>query len=173
MEIYLIRHTKPAIAEGIIYGRTDIPVADTFYEESIAVLNQLPDNIDHVFSSPSTRCFKLAALIANNYATDDLLQEFNFGDWEGNTWDEINKADLENWMADFVNLTVSGGESMLQMADRVMKFWGKLSKLPFKTVAIVTHAGVIRIILSKLNNVALKDAFDFKITYGEVIKIKQ
>ena len=39
-----------------------------------------------------------------------------------------------------------------------------------KKVIIVAHAGVIRTLLSYINNVDLKDSFQFKIGYGEVLK---
>ena len=60
MEIYLIRHTTPAVGKGICYGQTDLDITDSFKEEVAAIIPHLPDNIQTVFSSPLQRCKKLA-----------------------------------------------------------------------------------------------------------------
>jgi alpha-ribazole phosphatase len=39
-------------------------------------------------------------------------------------------------------------------------------------VGIVTHAGVIRLLLANVRGIALTDIFDIKIHYGEVILVK-
>ena len=41
MEIYLVRHTTPAIEKGVCYGQTDLNVAETFEEEVELVLKNL------------------------------------------------------------------------------------------------------------------------------------
>lgn len=168
MEIYLIRHTAPLIAKGLIYGQTDVTLADSFVQEKEEVLKQLPLEFDAVYSSPLSRCALLAAELSADYQTDPALQELNFGDWEGKTWDDVAGPECDGWMNDFVNLAPPNGESMLQMEERIMLFWKKLLLQPFKNVAIVTHGGVIRILLARYRSVALKDAFTIKIEMGEV-----
>jgi alpha-ribazole phosphatase len=97
--------------------------------------------------------------------------ELHFGDWEGETWDTVNASDLQIWMADFVNAIVPGGESMLQMSVRVLSFWSELIQLNYQKVAVVTHGGVIRLILAHLRNIELTKAFEIKVAYGEVVII--
>ena len=64
MEIYLIRHTTPNVINGLIYGRTDVTLADTFEQEKELIIKQLPQKLDAVFSSPSSRCTRLANAIS-------------------------------------------------------------------------------------------------------------
>lgn len=172
MEIYLIRHTTPAVAKGLIYGRMDVTLADTFIEERKKILKKLPLEIDVVYSSPSTRCTQLAAHISKNYKTDERLYEVNFGRWEGKTWDTIDQKESGPWMHDFVNVCPPGGESMLQMKKRVMRFWKELLQLSPGNAAVVTHGGVIRIILAAVKSVPLKSSFDIKIGFSDVILVR-
>lgn len=169
MEIYLVRHTTPSLTPGLIYGRLDVPLEDTFQAEFEMIQTKLPENPDAVYSSPSTRCTLLAQKINPVFTTDDRLTELNFGDWEGATWDTVNEADLKIWMDDFVNVVVPNGESMQQMSARVLSFWSELLQSGLKNAVIVTHGGVIRLILAHLQNVALANAFDIKVGYGEVV----
>jgi alpha-ribazole phosphatase len=105
------------------------------------------------------------------YQTDEALYELNFGDWEGKTWDSIDRTASETWMSDFVHLSPPNGETMLQMEQRILRFWDKLLKQPYKNVCIVTHGGVIRIILARYKSVQLKDAFSIHVGMAEVFKL--
>jgi alpha-ribazole phosphatase len=171
MEIYLIRHTTPSLSPGLIYGWLDVPLTDTFPQESEVIKTRLPQNPDAIYSSPSTRCTLLAQKINPVFTTDPRLRELHFGDWEGETWDTVNESDLQIWMDDFVNAIVPGGESMLQMSVRVLSFWSELIQLDYQKVAVVTHGGVIRLILAHLRNIELTKAFEIKVAYGEVVLI--
>lgn len=169
MEIYLVRHTTPSLSPGLIYGRFDVALEDTFPAELEIIKTKLPENPDIIYSSPSTRCTLLAQKINPVFTIDNRLSELDFGDWEGATWDTVNEADLKIWMDDFVNTIVPGGESMRQMSVRVLSFWSELIQSGYKKVVIVTHGGVIRLILAHLRNIELANAFDIKVTYGEVV----
>lgn len=171
MEIYLIRHTTPAIAKGMIYGRTDVALADTFIEEKATILEKLPPKIDTVFSSPSTRCTQLASHITESYRTDERLYEVNFGQWEGKTWDTVDQKELDPWMQDYVNICPPEGESMLQMQERVMSFWNELLQMLPNKAVVVTHGGVIRIILAAIRNIPLASIFEIKVGFGDVITV--
>jgi alpha-ribazole phosphatase len=172
MEIYLIRHTTPLITEGQIYGQTDVPLALSFPEEKKHVLRQLPEMIAAVYSSPSSRCRMLAEAISADYIADEALYELNFGDWEGKTWDTVDRLDSDVWMSDFIHLSPPNGETMLQMERRIFQFWDHLLGQPFENAALVTHAGVIRIILARYRSIALKDAFSIPVRMAEVVKLQ-
>jgi len=176
MEIYLIRHTTPLITKGLIYGQMDVKLADTFLEEKEIICKQLPISLNAIYSSPSSRCSQLASRIALTYPEiiykeDKALYELNFGDWEGQTWDTVNRNDSEIWMNDFVNLSPPNGETMLQMQSRVLTFWAALLLQPHEKVAVITHGGVIRILLAHQRSIALKDAFSINVNMGEVVKL--
>lgn len=172
MEVYLIRHTTPEIEQGICYGQTDIPLAESFPDEANKLLPFLPTNVDAVFSSSSRRCIKLARLIkSNQLIIDNRLLEMNFGDWEMKKWDEINQVALNKWMQDFVNVRVPQGESFIDLYKRVCDFMENLKKTDYQKIAIVTHAGVIRSFVSKILDSSLEKAFEIKVNYCSITKI--
>ncbi|MGG7665362.1 alpha-ribazole phosphatase [Dyadobacter sp. BHUBP1] len=172
MEVYLIRHTKPVFEPGLIYGRKELLLHADFESELAAVRSQLDTDFEVTYSSPAFRCTELAGAISPVYVVDNRLQELDFGEWEGKTWDAVDQQALQAWMDDYVNVCTPGGESMMQMYARVSEFWAELGPFQYKKVAIVTHAGVIRLILSIVNEIALTDIFDIKVAYGEVIRVR-
>ena len=173
MEIYLIRHTTPAIASGICYGQADIEVAESFETEAEQIRQQLPAEI-LCYSSPLKRCSQLAKHIYPNatIAYADALKEMHFGEWELQPWDQIPNDPLNIWMQDFVKVRVPGGENYLELFDRTISFYQTIVGKN-QSAALFTHSGNIRSILSYVNNVPLEASFSkFKIEYGEVVKIE-
>jgi len=171
MEIYLIRHTTPELTPGLIYGRLDVPLTTTFGEELELIKTKLPENFDAVYSSPATRCTILANEIDNKFVADPRLTELHFGDWEGKTWDTVDQGALRIWMDDFVNVCVPGGESMLDLKKRVEEFREDLIQKDHRKIAIVTHAGVIRMLLTLHRKSPLEDFFRIGVKYGDVVRI--
>jgi alpha-ribazole phosphatase len=171
MEVYLIRHTKPLLTPGLIYGHLEVELAAGFETELDNIRLQLPLHLDAVYSSPSTRCTLLAKAINPNYQVDERLRELHFGDWEGKTWDTVDQEDLKLWMEDFVNVRIPGGESMLDLKGRVEDFFRILHHKPGEKIAIVTHGGVIRLLLTLLADKPLHQCFEMKVDYASVFKI--
>ena len=172
--IYLIRHTTPLIAKGICYGQLNIDVTDSFETEAIEIQKILPAGIEHVYSSPLIRCHKLASFLFPNHIIhpEPALMELACGEWEGVHWDAIPPEVIDPWMKDFVNVAIPGGESYVQMHSRVTQCFTRIAEGPHP-VAIVTHGGVIRSILSHITNTPLVDSFGaFKISYGCVMQLQ-
>jgi alpha-ribazole phosphatase len=97
----------------------------------------------------------------------------DFGDWEMKPWDAIPKDDFEPWMNDFVNVQVPNGESFTDLFHRIEDFLAnELRRNTNKPIVIVAHAGVIRSILCSVTQLPLKDAFQNKVDFGAVLKIK-
>jgi len=172
LEVYLIRHTKPLLTPGLIYGHLEVELAEGFESEAKNIRSQLPTDLDMVYSSPSTRCTLLAQEISPNYQTDERLRELHFGDWEGKTWDTINQSDSKLWMDDFVNVRIPGGESMLDLEKRVQDFFTTLSQKDYRKIAIVTHGGVIRLLLTLQAQKPLNQCFEMKVDYSSVWKLR-
>lgn len=176
MEIYLVRHTETVCEKGICYGQTDVNVAQPYDIIFETIVQQLPKDA-LLYTSPLQRCAILSKYIQKqtqitNYKEDIRLMEMNFGDWEMKNWNEIPPEELNPWMEDFVNIRVPNGESFVDLHERVSDFMENeiLSKTSQKVI-IVAHAGVVRSILCLLNSLPLKDAFQNKVDFGQVIKI--
>lgn len=171
MKIYLIRHTAVDVPEGICYGQTDVPLKTTFEVESKFVKVKIQDVVaDAVFTSPLTRCAKLAEACGYVDAQQDSrLKELHFGDWEGKQW---NNLDMTVWKDDWVNPSTPNGESFMQMYERVTSFLEELRTKSYGSVIIFTHGGVISCARVYFDQIHMKQAFDIKTKYGEIVKFE-
>lgn len=157
------------------YGQADIEVTDTFYDEAEVIKPLLPAGIEQVYSSPLVRCKKLAVHLfpTQNISFENDLMEVNCGEWELQHWDAIPKEVIDPWMNDFVNVQIPGGESYVQLHERVTRCFERIAALQ-KPVAIVSHGGVLRSILSHITNTPLKESFGaFGLQYGCVVKLEK
>lgn len=176
MEIYLVRHTETICEKGICYGQTDVAIASPYQEIFEIIAEQLPEKA-LLYSSPLQRCQKLSDYIQSQkkiHSTiiDNRLMEMNFGDWEMQKWDAIKPEELNPWMEDFVSVRVPNGESFEDLHQRITDFIENEIKIQKQEkFIIVSHAGVIRSILCYLNKIDLKNAFQYKVEFGQVIKI--
>lgn len=175
MEIYLIRHTKPDIDKGICYGQSDILLADSFGEELKSLHTRLKSSLNIIYTSPLQRCHLLAkelSLSHGNIIINDNLKELNFGKWELQPWSEIKSAELNPWMADYVNTKCPDGESYHQLARRINKVWESILTKAHKTpLGIITHAGPIRALIAQLLEIPPENSFRISIDYGSISKI--
>ena len=64
MVIYLMRHTAVDVPQGVCYGQTDVPLKPTFETEATQTAANLQGlSFDKVYTSPLTRCVRLANLL--------------------------------------------------------------------------------------------------------------
>jgi len=171
MEIILVRHTKVGIS-GVCYGFSDVKLANTFEQEKKEVLKKVGLTNAVVFSSPLSRCTKLASSISNTFGTDNRIKELNFGDWEMRKWDNLSDPEFDIWMNDYINYKCPNGESLTEMKNRVEEFYKEILSSKQKKIVVVTHAGVIRIFYHLINGVPLDKIFDLKIEHGGVYNFK-
>ena len=172
MKIYLLRHTLVDVPSGICYGQTDVLLADTFENELAIIKNTLSNvTFEKVYSSPLTRCMRLAKKFSCNIISDARLMELNFGDWENKSWNEIFDCEKgKRWFSNYLEEVCPNGESSQMLQDRIQNFIDDLPKTN-GNILIVTHAGPIRIFRMILEGWSTKKAFDTPIAYGQVTVI--
>lgn len=177
MNLYLVRHTAPDILPGICYGQTDIELADTYTHEVEIVQTKLVAITPiAIYSSPLKRCSQLAAAISTrsncSVRHDPRLMELHFGDWEQMAWNDIPRGLVDIWADDHVMQAPPAGESFHDLSLRVQDFFQEVSANHVgQDVIVLTHAGVIRAMLSHALNLPLVDSFRFQIDYGSVTQI--
>ncbi|MBR0499457.1 MAG: alpha-ribazole phosphatase family protein [Bacteroidales bacterium] len=146
MEVILIRHTAVDVPTGTCYGQTDVPLKPSFEEEAAITKAALEafGPIDHAFTSPLSRCTRLAAFCGYADAErDPRILEIDFGEWEMMLFDDITDPHLQEWYADHINTPVTGGESFMQQYQRVSRFLDELKEKPWNRVAVFAHGGVL------------------------------
>ncbi|MEO1654205.1 MAG: alpha-ribazole phosphatase family protein [Bacteroidota bacterium] len=171
---YLVRHTRPDVEKGLIYGQTDLDVTDTFQEEAREVASVLTSEGElPVYSSPLQRCHKLADYLCNtDPQTDDRIKEMNFGDWEMKSWMDLDRSVIGHWIQNIETLAPPGGESNSDLKSRSLDFWKELVAKPGEGALIVSHYGVIISLLSHFLDISIQKAFRMDLNYGTVIRVR-
>jgi alpha-ribazole phosphatase len=165
VRLYLIRHPPPAVAPGICYGATDLPLADDPAIHAAALRPLLPMDVP-LYSSPLERCRRLAEALHPAPIVDARIREIDFGDWEMQPWDRLDRALLDAWAAAPFHFVPPGGEAVTALRARVANF---LATLPDAAV-LVAHAGVIKVCAAELAGEA--DWFSLRFDYGTVSLIE-
>ena len=133
------------VAKGVCYGQSDIDVTESFGDEASIIKTVIPASVEMVYSSPLMRCRKLAEYLypQGPFSWEPELQELHCGEWEMQHWDAIPREVIDPWMNDFVNVCIPGGESYVQLYERVVRCFNRVVASPRPVIA-VAHGGVIR-----------------------------
>lgn len=172
MILWLVRHPRSTVPDGICYGRTDVEVDPRSIAEARGLVRLVREDAPEVvYSSPLRRCRLLAGRIGVA-RVDDRLQELDFGRWEMRSWHEIERADLDRWRDRPLSWKAPGGESVGELAGRVAAFLADLKASRAASACVVTHAGVIRVLGCLLWRAALRRALDFKVPFASALHLE-
>lgn len=158
--VYFVRHGQTDWnAESRLQGQADTDLNDTGRAQAsrngrtLAGLIAAPDAFDYV-ASPMLRTRETMqrlrvelGLPPDGYRTDPRLVEVNFGDWQGFTYAELERADpgcsarreADKW--GFVP-PGDGAESYAALTERIRPWFESVAR----DTVCVTHGGVIRTI---------------------------
>jgi broad specificity phosphatase PhoE len=150
--LYLVRHGESeANAAGVFAGQTDSPLTAKGREQAKVVAKALQTvHFDRIVASTLARTTDTAAEIAAGRAvqveTFEDLQEIDLGQAAGKPFDEIRG--LPGYTGDGFTQW-PGGESLDQVVKRAMRVIDRVvEESPGKTICIVGHGGITRIIVS-------------------------
>lgn len=168
MELHFIRHTPVDLPSGICYGHSDVDLASELEKYKEILKTKINENYDLVISSPLQRCTKLTLELGfKNYTTDERIKEMNFGDWELQSWNDIDRKSIDNWSKNIVDYQVPNGESLLRLYERVENFYREICLKDYERILVVTHAGVIRCIWGLVLDIPLQNIFKIPVGFGE------
>ena len=152
---YLLRHGETEWnAANRICGRSDVPLSEAGRRQAKRLAERLkPISFEALYSSPLKRAIETARFISERIGlepvVDDRLVELDYGQWEGKTLEEIRKNDpktLRAWEADPGRVAPPGGESGLEVQQRIVPFLDSLAAKHRKgQVAAVFHKTVCRL----------------------------
>lgn len=177
--LLLVRHAETDMA-GRFCGHSDPELNDRGRQQLAGLVNRLSEHaISRVFTSDLRRAQQTAQAIATHFGVDvDLrpgLREINFGQWEGLSWSEIEARDsapAKNWADDYPKTTAPGGESFQQFQSRVSREMDfLLMEATRSSIVAVTHAGVIRLVLTDRCETSEREAWERTKDYCSVVAI--
>ncbi|MCZ4309748.1 alpha-ribazole phosphatase family protein [Vibrio atlanticus] len=151
--IYLLRHGRVE-GEAALNGSSDVLVNPDTQDQISGALVKQDIAFDCVVTSPLRRCSDLASRYAQRMSVPlsvvPNFQEMNFGDVDGVPFDELEDkwGMLETFWQDPANHQLTGAESLQSFHNRVTQAWSQLLNHPSDNLLLVTHGGVIRILLA-------------------------
>ncbi len=166
--ILLLRHGHVENPKGHFYSQLDVPLSQKGRRQSLEVARLLASvAIEAVFSSDLSRSLYLAHLLAEPRGLDPLkredLREVDFGAWSGLTWaeiDELYPGQIMKRMEDLEHYRPPGGENMADVKKRILKIVDEIMQnMRGNTVAVVSHGGTNRIMLSHFLNLPIQHCF--------------
>ncbi|MDE6248217.1 MAG: alpha-ribazole phosphatase family protein [Paramuribaculum sp.] len=175
MEIVFVRHTSVDVPKGMCYGRSDVATASTFEAEAETVKLQLDllDSPEAIFTSPLSRCTKLAAYCGYPDAVrDDRLLELNFGDWELRYFDEIDDPQLQRWYDDYLYVAPTNGEAFPEQLQRVKEFIEEMKTRGFGRITVFAHGGVLLCAMIIAGALSPEEAMSSIPPYGSVLRLE-
>ncbi|CAM3265934.1 histidine phosphatase family protein [Paenibacillus taichungensis] len=186
-EIILIRHGTTAWnLEKRYLGHTDIGLLPEAKQELSSLREQFSNiTCDALYCSDLLRCQQTFTYIASPQTgqakLDARLREIYFGQWEGLTYDQLkDNPQYRDWIDAPQEVTPPSGEPWTAFTARIDSFL-KESLMSFSPilhsrslnvpkVAVITHGGVIRYMVSRL--IPNQDFWDTQVVPGQAIKIR-
>lgn len=176
--IDLLRHGE---VEGgdIFRGSTDDSLTDDGWDQMQATL-QGDAEWDVIISSPLLRCAEFSESLADQEDIKleiiDAFQEIDFGEWEGQSPDDLIKDNddiLKRWWLSPIKQTPPEGENFYDFRARVLKSLNSMiEKHKGKHILLVTHAGVIRVILMYILGMQEENLFRLNVDYASISTIR-
>lgn len=183
MKLLLVRHGETDWNLAHRYqGQSDIPLNQRGVQQAEQLARRLSnEKINALYSSDLSRALETAKYVANMYEpalaiqSDSRWQEICFGEWDGLNYEEVEakwQNEVTAWYADPVNFSPPAGETMLQMSKRVQSALDELkSKHKDETALVVSHGGVIQVLLCMLLGMELNRYWQFHVMQASLTVI--
>ncbi len=175
--VFLVRHgVTDWHAERRVLGHRDVGLNPTGLEQARIVAASLKDlPIGEVISSPMLRAVQTSEIIAEQYgieiARDPRLADFRVGKWEGMAYEDVLVSpEYQRFVADPMSERIPGGEDLQQIRDRAIGAVEQaIGDTPAgESVAIVTHAGIVRVVLAHYLGSNLANYHRLRVSPGSI-----
>jgi broad specificity phosphatase PhoE len=174
---YLVRHGTTAwVEKQLLHGVTDIPLNDNGLRQAAKAAEALKGvSAKHLLCSPLSRAMQSAEAIGQSVGlTPELRQgliEINFGWKEGRkTLDDTDPnippviEKLDHYWLCLIRLV--SGESQGHFRERIRREWEAIrSDAGEENTIIVSHAGVLSVILELCFGAAYRGSYSYYVTY--------
>jgi broad specificity phosphatase PhoE len=181
--LYLVRHGHTRATElGLLYSDPKIEITEKGLAQAQAAAKYVAATKPQILlcgaavrvaqsSQPVEQETGLKAQIVKGF------EEWQVGDWEGRTYLDIKKNDPDQyrcWCADPISNAPPNGESIVQLSERIRESLIELitnSEFEGKTIAMVTHSGIIRSIIVHALGMPIENFWRLSIPTGSISRI--
>lgn len=160
MELYIVRHGETVWnAKKLLQGNTDIELNENGRRLAKITGEALSaTRIDKIYSSPLSRAYETASLIAGDrnipIIKNDLLKELSFGDWEGQNMSLLLKDETQKFRHFFkephLYQATTNGETLEALCARAKTFMTTIIEPQEKScerIMIVGHGAINKAIM--------------------------
>ncbi len=161
IKIHLLRHAKPDIKNSTIPTKS-CGIIQPNKQTLPNLIQQLPLNSQLIHSplkraSETLKCLSMLGLKKNSIEENNDFSEQDLGFLEGKAyekaWQNLSMLKPHNWAFSPADYIPEGGESFIQLAQRVISALNKIIKeTNGRSIIIICHSGVIRSIVGTALN---------------------
>jgi alpha-ribazole phosphatase len=174
--IYLLRHgaVRSAGSGKRYVGTQDLALSDMGLGQARAWSHYFANlSLEAIYCSDLIRCLETASIIGAHCGLEPQamlqLREVNLGAWEGQRFDTVKTLDPHSFQERGDHIAdhhPPGGESFRDLQKRVWPIFEAAVSRRRNQTLIVTHAGVIRVLLCRLLGMPLDNLFRIGQAYG-------
>ena len=178
--LYLVRHAAHGDVGRRLTGRTcGVQLTEAGQRQASALAGRLSrEGLELIQTSPRARTRATAEAIARSTGAPvelaPALDEIDFGDWTGLSFDELEPDPLwRNWNEARGRARPPNGESMVDAADRATAHVAEIARTrPGKRIAIVSHCDILRGVVARYLGLPLDNLLRFEIAPASVSRIE-
>ncbi len=176
--IDLMRHGQP-VGGRRYRGQIDDPLSNDGWMQMRAAVAGL-QGWDAIVTSPLLRCAEFArelgARLGLPVSEDRRLMEIGFGAWEGlspGDLDCVSPGALQRFRRDPAGNRPQGAEVLTDFQQRVHDAWRDLATgHAHRHVLVVTHAGVIRMVMSIVLGLPCERMFHISVSNASMTRVR-
>ena len=181
LKIDLLRHGESELSHTL-RGSLDDALTAKGWQQMLSSIDQsqtLPQQWDVVFSSPLQRCSMFAEHCVKErdipLILDKNLQEMHFGDWEGQSIQQLYEQFPET-LADFwqkpTQTTLPNAETMhqfhLRVSTAITNIQQQMQLNGWQSALVITHGGVIKLLKCMVLQQPLDDVLKMSAELGQL-----
>ncbi|MEO3989548.1 adenosylcobalamin/alpha-ribazole phosphatase [Pseudocitrobacter cyperus] len=175
MKLWLVRHGETqANVDGLYSGHAPTPLTLKGIQQATSLgplLQHVP--FDHVMCSELARTQDTARLMLGTRPLQpEIVPELNemfFGDWEMRHHRDLiieDEANYAAWCNDWQNAIPTNGEGFQAFSLRVNGFIERLPHLAYQNLLLVSHQGVLSLLVARLLKMPQSAMWHFRIDQG-------
>lgn len=182
--IALVRHgeTDYNREPARVQGHLDVPLNERGRRQAHALADLLAapgaQRYGALYCSDLARSRETASILGKALGLEPVVDarfaETDRGDWEGRTWEEIERDDPQGfaaWRAAGAAFRFPGGESLGEQLSRVTAALADIRPTDGLPALVACHGGTIRVALCQSTGRGLEAFHDWDVPNGAVVRI--